>query len=64
MIEHGDRVHEMLAGKASGPHAKRSFTAWYLQTRPSPAPRPKAAEQRWQQLVPTLANLLSLPPGW
>jgi hypothetical protein len=63
MIEQGDRVHEVLADKASGLHAQRSFTAWYLQTRPSPAPRPETAEQRWQQLVPALANLLSLPPA-
>jgi hypothetical protein len=63
MIEQGDQVHEVLADKASGPHAQRSFTAWYLQTRSSPAPRPQAAEQRWRQLVPALANLLSLPPA-
>jgi hypothetical protein len=63
LVEHGDEVHEVLADKTSGPHAQRGFIAWCLQARSSPAPQPEAARRRWNDLVPALAGLLSLPPA-
>jgi hypothetical protein len=63
MVEDGDQVHQVLADKTSGLYVQRSFSAWYVHTCPSPAPQPAAARQRWQELVPALADLLSLPPA-